>query len=354
MARASAAAPGRLADAAGREKVRRILVMRGGGVGDVVLTLPAVGALRLAFPTAHIEVLGDPGRLGLARHPAYADAVTDAEALDLYRLFSRTVREPGRLARYLGGFDLILSYVAARDPVFMDNVRRYGAGDVIAWPPHPGAAVHAADHLLQPVSRFVDAPPPAEPRVYPETEQRRAADAFWRSAGLPQRGVVALHAGSGGPHKLWPRQGWRQVLAWAAAHGVPGIWISGPAERERGRLPEALPGGWKPVCDAPLPALAAILEKCAAFVGHDSGITHLAAAVGTPTLALFGPTDPRAWGPWARRACVMQPASPGPLGLANMPAGGVIDTLRALLDGTFRFVATESGHTRLRVPPAAA
>ena len=172
--------------------------MRGGGVGDVVLTLPAIGALRLAFPKAHIEVLGDPGRLRLARHPAYADAVMDAEALDLYRLFSRAVREPGRLARYLGGFDLILSYVAARDPVFMDNVRRYGAGDVIAWPPHPGAAVHAADHLLQPVSGFVDAAPSAEPRVYPQTEHRRAADAFWRSAGLPEHGVLALHAGSGG------------------------------------------------------------------------------------------------------------------------------------------------------------
>ena len=347
--------PGSLADATKGNAVRRILVFRGGAVGDVILTLPAVGALRLAFPNAQIKVAGDPERLCLALHPGYADAIVDAEALQIHRLFGRRVDASQKLLSCLQECDLILSYAPAANPVFIDNVRRYCSGEVITWPPHPGDAVHAADHLLQPVLRFLDTVPRGEPRVYPGTEHRRAADRFWQSAGLPQQGVLAIHPGSGGLHKLWPREGWQQVLGWAAKCGVPGILIRGPAELERGpgRMPDGLGPGWKTLSRAPLLEVAAILEKCAVFAGHDSGVTHLAAAVGTPTLALFGPTDPRVWGPRGCRACVLQPAVPAPLGLANMPAGAVTDTLRAMLDGTFPFDPCESGHTRRRVPPTA-
>ena len=173
--------------------MRRILVIRGGALGDVILTLPAIGALRQAFPNAHIEVLGASNRLSLALHPAYADTIMDAERLKIYRLFGREVREPSKLALYLRGFDLILSYVPAPNPIFIDNLRRYGSAQVLAWPTHPGSRVHAADHLLQPVLRFVETTPPAEPKVYPGAEHRHAANRFWQSAGLPQRGVLAIH-----------------------------------------------------------------------------------------------------------------------------------------------------------------
>lgn len=69
--------------------MQRILVMRGGAVGDVILTLPAIGVLRLTFPRARIVVMGDAMRLCLARHPVYADAIIDAEQWEFYRLFGR-------------------------------------------------------------------------------------------------------------------------------------------------------------------------------------------------------------------------------------------------------------------------
>ena len=331
--------------------MQRILVIRGGAVGDVIVTLPVFGALRLAFPNAHIEVVGDARRVRLARHSAYADAIMDAEKLEIHLLFSREARKPRQLVSYLSGFDLILSYVPAPSEVFIDNVRRCCPGDVIAWTPHPDGATHVTDHLLQPVLGFANMTPSAEPRVYPVTEGRQAANRFWQSSGLPEQGVLAIHAGSGGPHKLWPREGWQQVLAWAAQNGAPGILIIGPAEKERGLGPllDNLSPPWKPLRSVPLLELAAVLEKCAAFAGHDSGVTHLAAAVGTPTLALFGPTDPRVWGPRGHHTCVLQPALPGQLGLDNMPVGMVIDTLRAVLDGTFQFSPSRLGHTHLRV-----
>ena len=331
--------------------MRRVLVIRGGAIGDVILTLPAVGALRLAFPSARIEVMGDAKRACLAGHPTYADAIADAEQWEIYRLFSRAPQVPPRLAAYLSAFELILSYLPTPDAIFTDNLRRYCPGEVIAWPPHPRTGVHATDHLLQPVLRFLDRAPPAQPRFYPSAAHQQAANRFWRSAGLPERGVLAVHPGSGGRHKLWPSEGWRQVTAWAAKAGIPGVLICGPAEEERsiGAVLTALGPAWKVLRNAPLPELAAILARCAVFAGHDSGVTHLAAAVGTRTLALFGPTDPQMWGPRSERACVIQPAPPGPLDLNNLPVKTVIRMLNTLLRGTSDFVPSCLGHTRLQI-----
>lgn len=326
--------------------------MRGGAIGDVILTLPAIGALRLAFPNVQIDIMGDARRLCLARHPTYADGIADAEQWEIYRLFGHDPRVPQQLAAYLAAFDLILSYLPTPEATFTNNLKQYCPGEVIAWPPRPNGGMHATDHLLQPVRRFVSHIPPAEPRVYPGTEAQQAADRFWNSAGLPERGVLALHPGSGGRHKLWPLEGWRHVIAWADREGIPGVLICGPAEEERGMGPlvSALGPAWKVLRNASLPELAGILAKCAGFVGHDSGVTHLAAAAGACALALFGPTDPRVWGPRSQWACVMSPARPGPLGLDNLPAEAVIETLRAMLDGTFRFNPAELGHTRLELP----
>lgn len=85
-------------------------------------------------------------------------------------------------------------------------------------------------------------------------------------------------------------------------------------------------------------------------MGHDSGVTHLAAAVGARTLALFGPTEPGVWGPRSQRSCVMRPASPGSLKLDNLPAEAVIETLRAMLDDRFQFNPANLGYTRLALP----
>jgi hypothetical protein len=149
--------------------------------------------------------------------------------------------------------------------------------------------------------------------------------------------VIAFHPGSGGAYKLWPWTGWEQIMTWTAQQGLQGLLISGPAEQaHHAHLPHpAHFPPWPWAQNLPLPSLAALLARCQIMVGHDSGITHLAAAVGTTTLALFGPTDPLLWGPRSRRACVLQPASPGPLTLTHLPPDSVIQILASMLRGTF-------------------
>lgn len=335
--------------------MQRILIIRGGAVGDLIVTLPALGALRQAFPHATIELLGNPSRAILAQHPRYVDRVIDLERWDLYRLFSQQPTISQGLATFLSSFALILSYLPMPDMTFATNLRRYCQGEVLTWQPHPPSGVHITDHLLQPVRRFVRQPCDACPHVYLDPAAQEFAARFWQTAGLPEQGVVAFHPGSGGAYKLWPLAGWEQIMTWTAQQGLQGLIISGPAEQAH-NAPLAHPAHfppWPRAQNLPLPHLAALLARCQIVVGHDSGITHLAAAVGTTTLALFGPTDPLVWGPRSRRACVLWPEPPGPLTLAHLPLDSVTQILASVLRGTFAFTPSQAGCTVLHFTRAA-
>ena len=166
--------------------MQRLLVIRGGAVGDMIVTLPALGALRQAFPQATLELLGNPSRAILARHPHYADGITDLERWDLYRLFSQHPTLSEAMAAFLSSFECILSYLPAPDPTFTANLQRYCQGEVFTWPPHPSPGVHITDHLLQPVRRFVRQPCDPCPHVYLDQAAHETASTLLadrRSAG---------------------------------------------------------------------------------------------------------------------------------------------------------------------------
>lgn len=327
--------------------MHRLLIIRGGAVGDFILTLPVLAALRQTLGHAHLEVMGHPGRAVLARHPSYADQITDIDAWALYRLFSRQSTIPERLVAYLRAFDRIVAYLPASADVFADRLRQISSGHLITWTPHPPTGVHATDHLLQPLYHLFRTPFNPIPQVYLTPDAIAAAKQFWHRAGLPASGVLALHPGSGGPSKRWPLAGWRQVINWATRQHIPCLVINGPAEQEY--VDELLQGVprtiWTCTGSLPLPQLAALLARCRLLIGHDSGITHLAAAVGTHTLALFGPTDPWNWGPRSLHACVLQTRQFAPLNLTNMPPHTVLHLLDAMWHGAFDFAPSRLSFT---------
>ncbi len=331
--------------------MQRLLVIRGGAVGDFVVTLPVFGVLRQAMPHAFIEVLGKSSRAILAHHPAYADAVTDLDAWDIYRLFNQQPTISEALATYLRSFATIFSYLPSTETAFTDNLRRYCPGEVVAWSPHPRGDRHITEHLLQAVTGLLPQIYDPCPHVYIAPEAYAAAEQFWHGAGLPEHGVVAIHPGSGGRHKLWPLAGWKQLMTWITQQGLAGLIVCGPAEPERDirLLQEATTSPWPATRPMPLPHLAALLARCQVVVGHDSGVTHLAAAVGATTLALFGPTDPGVWGPRSPRACVLQPPCRQPLTLHNVAPEVVTQTLDALLRRTFVFVPSQVPCTPVRL-----
>src|SRR5438874_9757274 len=115
-------------------ELNRILVIRGGAIGDFILTLPALKALRDAFPNAHIEILGYEHIAALAENRFYAQRVRSIESAALARFFAKAAELPPGLAKYFAGFDLIISYLYDPDSIFETNLRRSGAKKIIRGP----------------------------------------------------------------------------------------------------------------------------------------------------------------------------------------------------------------------------
>lgn len=292
--------------------LNRILVIRGGAIGDFVLTLPAIKLLRDRFPRARIEILGYQHIIALAEKRYYADAIRSIEYGPLATFFAKDSALPAELVDYFGSFDLILSYLFDPDGIFEANVKRCGITTFVAGPSKLSDHEHAARQLARPLEELgLHLEDPAA-RIYPAETDREFARSFLADSIDP---IIALHPGSGSETKNWPIEKWQELGEHLFATNRKVVVVSGEADEERVRLLEA---GWKEkpfrfARNLTLPRLAALFEN-AVFIGHDSGVSHIAAGVGARCILLFGPTDPRVWAPANERVTVVR-APAGDLGL---------------------------------------
>jgi len=275
--------------------MNRILVIRGGAVGDFVLTLPAIKLLRDGFPGARIEILGYQHIIALAERRFYADAIRSLEDGPLATFFARDAVLPVELTGYFGSFDLIVSYLFDPDRIFHDNLRRCGIKMFISGPPKLSGHEHAALQLARPLEQIGLHLKNSAARICPTEEDREFAQDVLGNSSKP---IIALHPGSGSETKNWPIEKWEKLGEHLFSTGRTALVVAGEADEERLRLLES---AWKdkPVRFAKnlaLPHLAALLED-SVFIGHDSGISHIAAAVGARCILVFGPTDPAVWAP---------------------------------------------------------
>ncbi len=286
-------------------KKPRILVVRGGAIGDFIMTLPAIGALRERWPEAHIEILGYPHVIELANGRYYADATRSIEAKPMAGFFiPNAVLDPA-LMEYFGGFDVVVSYLFDPDSIFANNVRRCGVRQVVEASPRP-TDLPAAKHYCKPLEAlaiYVESP---QPKIHLSEDDRAAASRFFKDAG--REPILAVHPGSGSEKKNWPTEKFASLSRWVIDElAAQLLVIRGEAdERAVARLRELVGSRQMVVVEGlKLVDLAAVLERCALFLGNDSGITHLAAAVGTPTIALFGPESTTAWEPGGEHVSVL-------------------------------------------------
>jgi heptosyltransferase-3 len=275
--------------------MNRILIIRGGAIGDFVLTLPAIKLLRDRFPRAQIEILGYPHIAALAEKRFYANALRSLEAGPLARFFAKNSDLPAEWANYFASFDLVVSYLFDPDKIFETNLRRTGVKTFLAGLSKLDNSEHAALQLARPLAALgLHLKDPAA-HLYPNDADRALAAPF--RAGAADANVI-LHPGSGSETKNWPIENWQKLGDFLLAAGRNLLVIIGEADKERaGTLATAWSG--KPVQfveNQPLTQLAALLEG-AFFIGHDSGISHIAAAAGAKCLVLFGWTDPAIWAP---------------------------------------------------------
>jgi len=298
----------------------RILVIRGGAIGDFILTLPALKALREARSDAHIEILGYKHITVLVENRFYAQAVRSIEYGPLARFFADKSELPAELADYFARFDLIISYLYDPDRVFEKNLRRCGVKNLICGPAKIlENAGHAARQLARPIEELGIEVPDLSERIFPSIGDRAFAREFVGT--LPQP-IVAIHPGSGSTRKNWPLENWIALFSrngrvpltkdkcGQVGNAFSLVVISGEADKTEA---DALQREWKNsevrfANNLPLPHLAAVLER-SIFIGHDSGISHLAAAAGANCVLMFGPTDPDVWAPRNKNVQILRTQS---------------------------------------------
>lgn len=276
----------------------RILVIRGGAVGDFILTLPALGLLRENFPNCHIEILGYRHIVSLAEGRYYADATRSIEYGPLAGFFNPKSELDPELSAYFASFDQVISYIYDPDELFATSLRKAGVRNIIAAPPKVEGTTHAAHQLAAPMEKlalWLDDP---AARFHPTADDLVRADALLPSDRGP---LIAIHIGSGGEKKNWPLDRWLTLIREIdqLAPQAHFVYISGESDGER--MKELLPllprHRFTQVDNQRLPILGAVFTRCAFYIGHDTGVSHLAAAAGIPCLLMFGPTDPDIWAP---------------------------------------------------------
>jgi heptosyltransferase III len=272
----------------------RIAVFRGGALGDVVLTLPILQALRGGYPDSFITFVAPFPQAELASR-GHADCILDLNSARLVCLFSpdsdlsQEVRDRLRadvIVSYLsdptGGVQKKLSDLASinlvRGPFRLDLERR-----------------HAVEQLAEPLERLGISLVDPVPRL-----PVRGAGAFGHR--------LAVHLASGSPQKNWPLENWIELLSRLGPRFDELIVVAGEADADitRSLLPQISSKNVRLLENRPLWDLVTELHLATLFIGHDTGVTHLAAAAGTPTVALFGPTDPEIWAPKGEHVCVVR------------------------------------------------
>jgi heptosyltransferase-2 len=304
----------------------RILIIRGGAIGDFLLTLPAIRLVREGFPDCDVEILGYRHIAALAEGRYYARAVRSIEYGPLASFFNPRADLDPELCAYFGGFQQVISYLYDPDGLFETCLRRAGVKNLLVGNPKIDDSGHAATQLARPLAQmalWLDDP---AARIFPSADDERAADRAL--AGVPD-GFLAVHPGSGGEAKMWPLENWIRLLGDFAVGRDPGrlVLVGGESDTARlATLRQVFPQAHF-LENLPLPVLGAVLARARGFVGHDSGISHLAAAAGTRCLLLFGPTDPDIWAP-ANPAVTVMTAPDGML--SRLEVSPVLDKIVAL------------------------
>ncbi len=190
--------------------------------------------------------------------------------------------EEAELLDFLGGFDRVVAW--SRMPLLAAKLEGLGI-ELIQSTPLPPDGVHASDHLMQALEPLgINGPAPL-----PSVQIREGI------TGFPPK-FVAIHPSSGSASKNWVSEHFEGLARLARAAGLDVVWIQGEADESVvSDLARLVPG--RLARELPLEELAAVVAACAVFVGNDSGVSHLAAAVGAPTVALFRATDPTQWAP---------------------------------------------------------
>ena len=275
-----------------------ILVMRPGAIGDALLAFPTLHALRVKYGAKRITFVSNASVLPLAKTWKLADDVSDFQQTQWSELFSTTGIRNAALRELLAATDMAICWLSDPDHLVESNLRLAGVKKIIVAPGRPSE--HSYAHVAEYLASTVKIP----------AKQVRA----WHPTLLTPTKTgktIAIHPGSGGERKNWPIAYFAEVIKTLWQEKCEVLLLVGPAEEQKlAYLQKHLtppPGLYRTLVNTPLLEIAQHLQQCRGYLGNDSGITHLAAMLGVPTVAIFGPTSRTSnWEPLGKHVSIIQ------------------------------------------------
>lgn len=268
-----------------------------GALGDFLCFLPA------------LERLAGGRRVDLLARSEYAEVLPASirtrslECREISRLFVNGADRDPELRQFFHPYGRVYSWMASSQPPFVANLSSLSNGRLKIFPFRPpDRRQHMTEYYLSCLEES-HSPETFAPIVLRE-DALAWSDRYWNIHALPHGKVLALAPGSGSKEKNWPARFFAAVAEWWAK-SVCGrvLTFLGPAEAALSGA-ESFRRSSLVVHDESLGKVAALLSRCDLYLGNDSGLTHLAAALGVPSAALFGPSDPVQWAPRGRRVIV--------------------------------------------------
>ncbi|HCI80507.1 MAG TPA: hypothetical protein DHW02_12545 [Ktedonobacter sp.] len=284
-----------------------ILIVRPGAIGDTLLTFPILDALRTLYADCIIMYAGNSAVLPLLRAAGLADGTFDYGSLLWSELFATSgIRSP-LLRDITQQVDYAICWLRDPDGIVRHNLQLQGIQQIVValGRPPDRENVHIVRYLAQTLGiadRITDS--------YHMNLERGVTNKR-EDETIQRERPFAIHPGSGGAAKCWPVSNFAVIIHALWQHHIPVLLLAGFADEERvTQLLELI--GTPPqaslltlVANAPLLDVAAQLRSCRGYLGNDSGISHLAAMLDVPTLALFGPSNPAVWHPVGKQVQVV-------------------------------------------------
>jgi hypothetical protein len=279
-----------------------------------MMSLPALYSLRLFYEGIPWTMAGNPETLSLLHHRFYARDAMSIHQKEWAWLFQEEKDLPDSFRQYLSSFQKAYLFSAHLPELLIRGLKRAGVERVVWIPSLPDCQKGITLETLQREVLDSENIPweKTERYIFPSREDIEEAGKLlgqYRNDG-GNRPLWAIHPGSGSLHKNWPLERFFETAEKLKdRRQIQPIFLLGPVEQERGLIlsSEIQARCWPVIRGLSLPLLAGVLSLCAGYLGNDSGVSHLAAAVGVPTVVLFGPTDPAFWSPRGSAVRILSP-----------------------------------------------
>jgi ADP-heptose:LPS heptosyltransferase len=288
---------------------RSILIIHPGALGDVLLAVPAMRRLRAQFPQHELVLCSNGPVAQLLLECRVIDAWLSVQGRACAELFDPDASIEGELQSWLERCDCAVAWMQDQDGNFARTLEKTGVGKTIICSPFSMSlrATHQSDRFCETVQELLIRKTELYRLQIPESLFSRGRSCLEEAGVRMDCHFIAFHPGSGSSRKSIAIATMAGMMTRLQNEGMLPIVIEGPADREAVRsLLRQLPSAAIVLRDLDLQTVAGMLSHATKFVGHDSGVTHLAGFLGVPTVAFFGPTDPDQWAPLGSHVTVLK------------------------------------------------